>query len=157
MVPLNNLKKDLHHILLSVAVTVVVVITASTVPLERILSEYPGSPYMPWHTPWRIAIATFYLWLATAIVYSFDKKPLTYLLLFSGLTFAVAHYVVLLSLPRTCEVRLLPLVYQLECGKKPALTYLDLGQIVIVATFVAFIHSIRGKTYLRKASSSSRR
>lgn len=154
MVPLS--RKSIYVLAASIAVTLATAWIASALPLEKLLSEYPGAPTLPWHPSWRIALAMFYLWLAAAIIYSFGKRQASYLLLVAGLAFVVAHYAALKSLPSKCELTISFMHYFIICDNRPSPIYLDMGQLVLVVTITITVKWLV-QAYLRKAPSSSRR
>ena len=154
MVPLS--RKSVYVLAASIAVTLATAWAASALPLEKLLSEYPGAPTMPWHPSWRVALAMFYLWLTAAIIYSFGKRQANYLLLVAGLAFVVAHYAALRSLPSECKLTVSLMHYFVVCDNRPSPVYLDMGQLVLVVT-VAVTVRLLARVHFKKAPSSSRR
>jgi len=154
MVPIS--KKNALTLAASIVITLATVWIASALPLEKLLSEYPGAPTLPWHPLWRIALATFYLWLAAAVIYSFGKHEAGYLLLTAGSAFVIAHYAALKSLPSKCKLTVSLMHYFVVCDSMPSPVYLDMGQLVLVI-IVAITIKWSVQAYFKKAPSSSRR
>lgn len=104
-------------------------------PLEDIVSTYPVPQSFTWYTPWRGAVAAFTLWLATGLFYSDKRYHLKLAFLGSAASFIVYHYMTLAVISSVRRVSLLPLFYLVG---DPSPLFLDLGQVVALATAVAF-------------------
>ena len=111
------------------------------VPLESLLSTYPV-PVLAfnWYIPWRGAVASLILWLITGVLYSNKRYYLKLSFLGSAVTFAAYHYLALYLVNLRSPVRLLPLFYLV--GRSSPL-FLDLGQVVLVLTALAFRSELR--------------
>jgi len=80
-------------------------------------------------------VAAFTLWLLTGFTYSEKRYWLKLAFLGSAASFIAYHYMVLLAVSAKVRVAVLPLFYLV--GESSPL-YLDMGQVVAIATAVAF-------------------
>ncbi len=107
----------------------------SLFPLENTLElrKMPWRAYSVSTYLWRLSATIFILWLLTAIIHFL--KPMTVcdlILIALGVCFIIIHYAYLLSLTdEGVDVRINLLTYTLSSIGKP-LTFIDLGQIVII-------------------------
>lgn len=109
------------------------------VPIEDIVSTYPVPRHFTWYIPWRGAVTALTLWLAAGFLYSNKRYYLKLAFLGSAASFITYHYMTLLAVSMVTSVRLLPLFYLI--GNHSPL-YVDLGQVVALATAVAFRREI---------------
>lgn len=118
------------------ATTLLVVAASLLVPLEQLLNlSATIVPSFPWYLWWRVAAATLLLWLLSSFLASKRRVAVCWLTAFSAVTFAAAHYAVVLTESAWVEVRLLPLVYAV--GRSGAEVYrLDLAQVALLTTLL---------------------
>jgi len=104
-------------------------------PIEDVVSAYPVPRSFTWYIPWRGALVALALWLATGFLYSDKRYYLKLAFLGSAISFIAYHYMVLFFVSGVTRVTLLPLFYLVG---DPSPLFLDLGQVVALATAAAF-------------------
>ena len=134
-----------RKILLSVIPSVCIIIIStliSIIPLENLIQirGYFLRAYLPTTYLWRLSITVFTIWLIIAIIHFL--KPMTssdITLIVLGTFFIIIHYMYLSSLSSEgIEISINLFTYTLTTFKK-SLTFLDLGQIVMIVCVWRFL------------------
>jgi len=135
----THVRKSCAQLLGAAAVTVLLSVCASALPLEEYLSMTPfyGGAY-PWRVVmpyWRVAVAMLYLWLASSLLASRRRMLATWLTATSAVALATAHYLSLIiaSLATGLEVSLYPLFYTVKYAGGETL-HLDVAQLILLLT-----------------------
>ncbi len=140
-------EKDLSYAVMAMIISTSLAVIAVGLPIENFLSEYVVSKDFPWYVAWRVAVAEFLLWICSLLLNTFEEKLSRYLLFFSSILFAMAHYYELYiispysskSLGIACKASIYPLFYVYTCnfvnGFSGMTLYLDMGQIIPLITF----------------------
>ncbi len=140
-------EKDLSYAVMAMIISTSLAVVAVGLPIENFLSEYIISRDFPWYVAWRVAVAEFLLWICSLLLNTFEEKLSMYLLFFSSILFAMAHYYELYMMSPyssevlgiACKADIYPLFYVYTCdfanGFSGMTLYLDMGQIIPLITF----------------------
>ncbi|MCD6457975.1 MAG: hypothetical protein DRJ39_04235 [Thermoprotei archaeon] len=157
-----TLKQDnLSYAVLAVLISSSAAVIALGLPIENFLSEYYISKTFSWYFAWRVAVIELLLWFIGIIINTFEENFSKPLLLFTAVIFATAHYYKLLiissynnpSLGVSCRVSVFPFLYMLTCdfsrGFSATTYYLDMGQIILLVTFLILVPPKKLKAILK--------
>ena len=150
------------HYALGALISASVALLSLFVPFENLLSEYVVTRSFYWYPAWRVAVSTLLLWLASVALSTVESRISKPLLASSCAIFVIAHYSLLYAISGysserlgiSCRVELLPLCYRTTCtfakGFSANTYYLDLGQVLTLATLASFVQP--GELFKKLAS-----
>lgn len=127
---------------LAALITPAIISSLSTfIPIENIISRFWVPRSFVWYIPWRGAIVSFILWLISGFFFSEEKRLTKMFFAGSAVSLVTFHYwTILVESLQGFNVSLYPLFYMVGKGGAPIL---DIGQVAIIFTLIAFYKDIK--------------